>query len=526
MPKTFNVTGDCKPGEHYMVNIDRRLSEMKKMMDDGKYFTVNRARQYGKTTTLRALSRYLRQDYYVVSLDFQAISNAKFQSEHAFSVTFAKLFLKGLKRNELSSKATLLSSIGLLEQRSSSERQDFELPELFECLSDICASSDRPLALLIDEVDSAADSPVFLSFLGQLRASYIDRDVSPAFQSVILASVRDIKNLSHKLRSGNGANSPWNIAADFSMDMGLPKEGIADMLQEYEANRHTGMDIDEIAGLIFDHTSGYPFLVSRLCKLMDDAAHGLPSAWTNEGFHEALRKLLSEKNTLFESLMGKLADYPELNAMLRTQLFTGKAIAYNSDDPAIDTAAMFGFLRNRQGEAVIANRIFETRLYNYYLSTAEMQRQDIYKTSLQDKSQFLVDGHLNMRLILEKFATHFHDLYGDRNEAFLEEEGRKFFLLYLRPIINGVGNYYIESRTRELRRTDVIVDYHGEQFVIEMKIWRGEEYNRRGERQLAQYLDDCHVKEGYMVSFNFNRNKQVGVREIVVDGKVLVEAVV
>lgn len=111
--------------------------------------------------------------------------------------------------------------------------------------------------------------------------------------------------------------------------------------------------------------------------------------------------------------------------MLRALLFTGKSITYNSDEPAIDIATMFGFIYNRQGVVAITNRIFETRLYNYYLSSAELQKQDIYKASLQDKNQFLLNGHLNMRRILEKFVVHFEDLYGDSNQTFLEEEGRK-----------------------------------------------------------------------------------------------------
>ena len=150
---------------------------------------------------------------------------------------------------------------------------------------------------------------------------------------------------------------------------------------------------------------------------------------------------------------------------------------------------MFGFVKNRDGMVEPANRIFDTLLYNYYLSANEMHDKDIYKASLKDKNQFIIGGHLNMRLILEKFVAHFTELYADSDETFLEEEGRKYFLLYLRPIINGVGNYYIESRTRGMRRTDVIVDYRGEQSIVEMKIWHGEEYNRRGEEQLAVYLD-------------------------------------
>ena len=101
-----------------------------------------------------------------------------------------------------------------------------------------------------------------------------------------------------------------------------------------------------------------------------------------------------------------------------------------------------------------------------------------------------------------------------------------YFLLYLRPIINGTGNYYIEARTRSLRRTDVIVDYRGEQFIIELKIWRGQEYNSRGEKQLADYLDYYHQKVGYMISFAFNKNKKSGVYEVKLDDKIIIEAIV
>ena len=155
-----------------------------------------------------------------------------------------------------------------------------------------------------------------------------------------------------------------------------------------------------------------------------------------------------------------------------------------------------------------------------------MQNTTIYSASLTDKNQFITNGHLNMRLILEKFSVHFNDLYGDSSETFIENEGRKYFLLYLRPIINGTGNYYIEAETREQKRTDVIVDYHGEQYIIEMKIWRRQEYNKRGEKQLAEYLDYYHVDTGYMISFNFNKKKEIGVHDIFISDKHIIEATI
>lgn len=74
MIRRFNVTGACDPQCHYMVDIQDKLDEIKTLIDSGAYFTMNRARQYGKTTTLNALAEYLKKDYVVISLDFQMLS--------------------------------------------------------------------------------------------------------------------------------------------------------------------------------------------------------------------------------------------------------------------------------------------------------------------------------------------------------------------------------------------------------------------------------------------------------------------
>ena len=53
-------------------------------VDRKKYFMINRGRQYGKTTTLRALAEYLKDDYVVVALDFQAIGAEEFADAELF----------------------------------------------------------------------------------------------------------------------------------------------------------------------------------------------------------------------------------------------------------------------------------------------------------------------------------------------------------------------------------------------------------------------------------------------------------
>ncbi len=61
---------------------------------------------------------------------------------------------------------------------------------------------------------------------------------------------------------------------------------------------------------------------------------------------------------------------------------------------------------------------------------------------------------------------------------------------------------------------------------IEMKIWRGQEYHNRGEQQIIGYLEDYHKSKGYMLSFCFNKKKKVGVQEIVIGDKTVIEAIV
>jgi len=370
------------------------------------------------------------------------------------------------------------------------------MDKLFLGISRLCKSSINPIVLLIDEVDSASNNQVFISFLSMLRGYYLDRRNKDIFHSVILAGVYDIKNLKLKLRpdSEHQYNSPWNIAENFDVDMSFSEKQIEMMLAEYEEDHHTGMNTCAVSKCIHDYTSGYPYLVSRICRLLDEKIPELPDfgdygvAWTKDGIAEAVKIILKDKAPLFDSMIRQLDSYKELRAILEDILYRGKQISYSPDVKPVEIGVMFGFLKEENGRIVVANRIFEMRLLNMFI-TEEAVKSEAYRYGGLDRNQFIHNGRLDMDFVLAKFAEHFNDIYGGNNERFLEENGRKFFLLYLKPIINGTGNYYIEARTRDERRTDVIVDYLGEQFIVELKIWRGNEYNERGERQLADYLD-------------------------------------
>lgn len=527
--RVFNTTGICDPSEHYMVDLTQRLSEVRKLVDEGKYFTINRARQFGKTTTLHALAALLSQDYLVISMDFQMqMSDAKFRNENSFSLAFARAFENSFRITESGKSQEYQAALKKFTEERQEAGEQFELVELFQALSNLCAAVPKKSVLMIDEVDSATNNQVFLDFLAQLRGYYINRSRFATFQSVILAGVCDIRNLKRKMRPDeeHKDNSPWNIAADFDIDMSFSAEEINSMLLDYASEHEPVIDTDMISGEIYDYTAGYPYLVSRLCQLLDEMyGAGMHDSWTHAGLLEAVRRLVREPNSLFEDMAKKVKDYPDLGIILRDILFCGKGIPFNLGTELVSIGSMFGFLKDEDGQVAITNRIFEIWFYNLFIAQDAINSKT-YDAGQKLKEQFVTESGLDVEKILKKFVEHFTESFGDSTDAFVEENGRKLFMLYIRPLINGTGNYYIEARTRSMGRTDLIIDYLGKQYIIEMKIWHGNEYNTRGEEQLMGYLDDYHLERGYMLSFNFNKNKKPGVQEVYFKNHTLVEAVV
>ena len=79
MKKRFNTTGSCNPALHYMVDTSKKLAQIEEYIEEGLYFTINRARQFGKTTTMDLLFNRLFDKYLVVQISFE-IGDAIFDS--------------------------------------------------------------------------------------------------------------------------------------------------------------------------------------------------------------------------------------------------------------------------------------------------------------------------------------------------------------------------------------------------------------------------------------------------------------
>lgn len=527
MPKRFCITGTCIPEKNYMVDISKRLDKIiQNYIENGQYFTINRARQYGKTTTLYLLERRLREKYLVLSLSFES-ADEYFQSLENLAEGLQMDIGDCLREQNVSET--------LIQEWNQPLSEKFPMRSLGTKISFLCKNNLKKVILMVDEVDKSSDNQIFLSFLGLLREKYLrwQQGKDETFQSVILAGVYDVKTLKLKIHPQEESkyNSPWNIAVDFQIDMSFGVQDIEGMLREYKQEYQAGIKIPETAQLLYDYTAGYPYLVSKICQLVDERISGTKEfpnktdAWKKEGILSAIKVLLKEPNTLFDDMTKKLLDYPQLKEMLQNILFSGIDFPFKREMPLIDLGVTFGFLKDRDGIVAVSNRIFETQLYDMFLAEMAVNNK-LYRETASNRNQFIISDMLQMDLVMKKFYEYYEEIYADNDQKFIEENGRKLFLLYLKPIINGTGNYYIEARTRDNRRTDIIVDYKGKRFIIELKIWHGNEYHARGQEQIFEYLEYYKEQKGYLLSFNFNKKKKTGVSELEFKGKTIVEVVV
>ncbi len=503
MKKKFNITGVCYPHLHYMMDNSAKLKSVMDMVEAGEYFTINRPRQYGKTTMLFFINDALEkmEGYLPTKMNFQGIDEKWHVSDGAFAQMIVGELQKALKyaRPDL---AVFLKELAPTIK---------DMGTLSDVITELMYKADKRLVLLIDEVDASSNFAPFLNFLGMLRNKYLDRFApqNATFHSIVLAGIHDIKTLKSKIRSGATSeyNSPWNIATDFEVEMSFRPKEIAPMLEEYAQAEGVDIDVVAFSERLYYHTSGYPFLVSKLCKTIAEKL--VPAKkekkWAMEDLEQAVQLLLKENNTNFDSLIKNLENNPDLYELAYEITINGVEVPYNPDEPVAGYGRMYGVFK-QNGRLKIHNRIYEQRLYNYMTAKTFNkylgQRRGDFPTSFGRGSD-----ELDMEALLLKFQQYMKEQYSGKDQLFLEREWRLIFLAFLKPIINGKGHDFKEVQVSEEKRLDIVVTYFQHKYVIELKRWYGQKAHLAGLEQLSSYLDGQHLKSGYLLIFEYNTAK-------------------
>ncbi len=505
MVKEFNVTGLCFPEDHYMADVSEKVNATYKMIEKGNYFIINRPRQYGKTTLLYTLTKRLRatDEYLAINMSFEGIGDVIFTEEKLFSTGFIELLSDYLPKSEKVLRAWLAEMAPQTET----------FKKVSQVISEFLSKTDKKVVLLIDEVDKSSNNQLFISFLAMLRNKYLERKEEPTFHAVVLAGVHDVKSLKLKINpdSTGKYNSPWNIGTVFKIDIGLNITEIKSMLDEYVAATHVKMDTLKIAEKLFYFTSGYPYLTSHLCKIIDEDI--LPEKtvkeWTEADVSKAANLILRQPNNAnFDTVLKNLESYPELYKTVFGIVINSDMIDYTDYTPVINLGVIHGILaRSEQGKVMIHNRIYRELIGNMMVGvwrTTHMDMPPIVDFRLPYQ---LPSNGLHLENVLLNFQSFMKVQYSGKDREFLERDGRLIFLAFLKPIINGGGFDYKEPQISEEKRLDVVVNYYQNQYVIELKVWYGQAAHERGLIQLADYLDRMGLSTGYLVIFDHSKRK-------------------
>ena len=504
MAKEFNTEVTCDPRLHYMVDTTNKMKVFERLIERKKYFTINRARQFGKSTSLKWIYTHLNGEYLVVVIDFNNLNENDCISDTAFCKALGHLIDDNINDN-------LFANIDSFHSLDEATRK-------------LCENSSKPIVLIIDNADRFI-IPQLADLLSHFRAEYIERNSferTSIFHSVILVSVKDITNLPLIIEERK-FNSPWNVAANYKLDMTFNPQEISTMLVDYESEKHIGFNIDEISQEIYKYTSGYPVLVSAVCKEIDE---NLDRDWTKDGVLTAVNNLIKDNSAmLFKDITKNIENNPDLKKLLRAISMENFKISYYTDIFPVELGRLFSLLKaDKHSCAQIHNLIFQQRINNYFIAENQFGKieSNAGPSVYTDKQ-----GDLNMPLIINRFKDLVSKKHSKEDE-FLEREGRFMFICFLKPIINGTGFYYSEPENDDGSRMDLVITYNHKEYVVELKIWHGTEYELSGRDQLSEYLDTRHLDEGYLVTFSFLKDKIVQDKPEWIDynGKRIYEAVI
>ncbi|QTA82528.1 AAA ATPase-like domain-containing protein [Desulfonema limicola] len=521
MEREFNDTGLCVPGRHYMADISGKIEKIIKLIEKGKYFTINRPRQFGKTTILAILDKQLNEkdDYAAIEITFEEIDLDIFQNHESYIHELLMMMLARLEFLNLEKPAGFIKEN--LEKITT-------FPGLSRFITQLIQNTmpNKKVVLMIDEVDKNSDNQLFLTLLAMLRNKYLQQNKGNdhTFHSVILAGVHDIKTLKAKIRSDDQRkyNSPWNIASDFKVDLSFSPTEIETMLQDYAREKNINLEIPAIAQKLYYYTSGYPWLVSKMCKFIDEdiVPQREDKNWSINDIEAAFRMITNEAytSTLFDSLAKNMENNKKLYDLISMIVINGAGFSFTITNPVINLGHLYGILvPGKHGRCQIHNRIFEQRIYAHIMSEIIQTRYMKFNGFLIP--EFYTGTRLNLKLVLQRFQTFMKENYSNRDAGFLEREGRLLFLAYLRPIINGRGFDFKEPVVSDEKRMDIVITYQDQRHVIELKIWHGQKYHEQGLKQLSDYLDTYSLKKGYLLVYDFNKNKEYRQENILFEDK-------
>ena len=493
----FNTSGPVVADDHYHVPPLSRvdLAELRLLIDRKRYFVLHAPRQTGKTSALLALQDLLNAEggCRCVYVNVEGAQAMREDVERATRVILSQMARQARRTGD-----------DFLTGAWSEIAAEHGADALGEALSRWAEADERPLVLLIDEIDSLVGDTL-LSVLRQLRADYPHRpDRFP--QSVVLCGVRDVRDYriwSSSEKTMVTGGSAFNIKAE-SLRLGdFSQDEVRDLLGQH--TEETGQPFTEAAlDAFWTQTQGQPWLVNALAyetcfrgELAKDRSRPVTAA----DVLDARERLIQRRDTHLDQLTDKLRE-DRVRRVVEPLLVGGEGFEATADD--IEYVQDLGLVA-RDAPLRLANPIY----------AEVVPRQLTWPTQLKIREDpaWYVDA--DGALLLDKLLARFQEFFRENAESWVErfdyKEAGPHLLLqaFLQRVVNSGGRVEREHGLGR-GRADLLIRWpegdEGRSYVVECKV----RHDRRGlERtvaegveQTAAYMDRCGAEAGHLVVFD------------------------
>jgi len=496
----FNIAGPCVPDKHYIIDPMRGIGDdLMSLIDGEQYFLIHAARQSGKTTLLKALTRQLNAagEYHALYCSLEALDEVP---EPAEAIPLIVKKLKDRIKNQ-----------GLPQGFAEDADYNNYAGVLNSTLVDYCRSLDKPLIIFFDEADCLQDSAL-ISFLRQLREGYVSRPDEPFVHSIALVGMRNLRDYKAQVRPESqtlGTASPFNIVTEYINLRNFTKGEVAELYAQHTTE--TGQVFEsEAVDYAFEQTQGQPWLVNAIAReaVVKITRNDYSQAVTREYAEQAVQNIILTRGTHFDSLIRKLRE-PRIRKVIGP-LILGEEILDRTTDDYIYTRDL-GLIRevNRKTEA--ANPIYAEMIVRALNQGVQDSIENTYRE--YGIPRYIKDGRLDMDYLIKDFQSYWREnseIWKTRyeKELYQYDEAAPHLVLqaFLQRVING-GGKIIREMSLGTKRADLCVVYGEHKYPIELKLLQNVRSREKSLEQISEYMDKCGSDTGWLVIFDRDTGK-------------------
>jgi hypothetical protein len=350
----------------------------------------------------------------------------------------------------------------------------------------------KKIVIFIDEFDGIPLSELG-NFLTSLRGLYQKyKKVKPkALYSVGLIGIRNITKLVV------GGVSPFNIADRVTLSP-FSLENVSRLYGQYSEETNQPFT-KEAVKKIHEQTAGQPWLVNRLGAILTlDIRPGTIEPIDEHDVEKAVQILLKERNDHFDNLYEKAKPYKETFVEI-----VFDHVEYNQYDEEQSWLEQYGLIKNSDGYAVVANKIYKAIHVKAFFKEAKAY------DDLSLQTYELPGNRLDMNRILLNFGRYISQIgvkafYSEKKPY--EKTGQFLLTAWLYQFVKSSDGDVRDEVLSGLGRMDVMLTYRGRKYIIETKVNRHDDISgiiEEGILQLSgKYLATEDTAEGYLVVFD------------------------